>query len=115
MQIENQYNKISKTNFSGGKMYNAPNYIKEIVTKLENAKGFDEMFSILDEAVAKTSDFICLNNTRFVGNGYKFQCTLKKYVENINPKSFNNQSEWELVKIIPIQESDNVVILTKVK
>ena len=117
MQIKNQYTeKINKRfNYKGNKMNNAPGYIKEIVAQLEKAKGWDEMFKILDDAVAKTSDFICLNNTRFVGNGYKFQCTLKKYVEDIDPKTFNQQSEWELVKIIPIQESDNAVILTKVK
>lgn len=116
MKINNkQLEKHAIKNFEGLKMKDAPNYIKNIAEKLETANTREEMYAILDDAVSKTADFICLDDTEFVGNGYKFQCTLKKYASKLNPQNINLPSGWEFIKIIPIGETDRAVILTKVK
>ncbi len=103
------------TKLEGTKMKNAPKYIKDIATKLEQSQNREEMYKVLDEAVNNTADFICLDGTEFVGNGYKFQCTLKNYVNNMNASNVHLPSGWEFVKVIPIGESDRAVVLTKVK
>lgn len=116
MQISNvnNINKVLKSmNIENVKINNAPNYIQDIVAKLEKAQNRTEMYKILDDAVKKTSDFLCIDDTKFVGNGYKFQCTLNNYVKNINLNNAKCRDGWELIKIIPIADSGNTVILTK--
>lgn len=117
MIINNKQNKILNNikNFEGLKMKDAPDYIKNIVKELEATNNREEMYAVLDDATSKTADFICLDDTEFVGNGYKFQCTLKKYTSKLNSQNINLPSGWEFIKIIPIGKSDRAVILTKVK
>ncbi len=111
----NNINKVFKDmNIENTKIKNAPNYIQDIVSKLETAQNRAEMYKILDDAVNKTSDFLCIDDTKFVGNGYKFQCTLNNYVKNITSSNAKCRDGWELIKIIPIADSGNAVILTKV-
>lgn len=110
----NNINKVLKSmNIENVKINNAPNYIQDIVAKLEKAQNRTEMYKILDDAVKKTSDFLCIDDTKFVGNGYKFQCTLSNYVKNINLNNARCRDGCELIKIIPIADSGNTVILTK--
>ena len=112
-KILQEMNIQKSVNFETVKIKSAPKYIQDIIKKLETAKNDIEMYDILDNAVKKTSDFICLNDTSFVGNGYKFQCTLTNYIKNLD-KSIHF-TDWELLKIIQIGNTDNAVILTKVK
>ena len=113
--IDNNTNNFKTTNFQSERniMDNAPSYIKAIIKKLESAKNRKEMYEILDDAVNKTSDFVCVDDTCFVGNGYRFQCTLKQYTDKYNIPQINRESGFKILKIIPIGDSDRSVVVLK--
>ncbi len=110
-------NNPDRLNFKSRKiiMNNAPEYIKTLVKKLETASSRQEMYKILDDTVAQTSDFISCGNTCFVGSGYKFQCTLSQYANKYNIPQINRESGIEILKIIKIGNSDRCVVVSKVK
>ena len=110
-------NNTSNPNFKSreNNMNNAPEYIKKLVKKLETATSRQEMYKILDDTVAQTSDFISCGNTCFAGSGYKFQCTLSQYADKYNIPQINRESGLEILKIIKIGNSDRCVVVSKVK
>jgi hypothetical protein len=94
---------------------NTPPYIAIILTQLSNAKTRREMYRILDEAVASIPDFRCMDDTVFVGGGFKFQCTLGTYTDHHWDLEAIRRDipEIETVFSLKIADSDRSVVVTK--
>lgn len=103
----------SNIKFGDIKMDKSPTYIKSLCANLKNSNCRDEMYKILDDTVDNVSDFIALDLTTFVGNGYKFQCMLKNNVNPIEVKRIANEAGARVIDIIPIQNSDVCVVVSK--
>ncbi len=110
-----QTNKNLTFTSRGAKMNETPRYIENIISNLKKATTQDEMYKILDNAVANTSEFIATDLTDFAGSGYKFQCTLKAYTDRYDIKKINQESGRTIVDIIQIGNTDRCVVVSKAK
>ena len=99
----------------GNPILQAPEYISKLVASLEEANSRKDMYQILDTAVLKTPQFTCVDDTVFIGNNYKFQCSLNAYTDQLDVEKMKKSSEQQLLKIISIGNSGMSVIVSAIK